>query len=64
MTPLEPNGLYDQLRSAYKECLVKGWLGAADLLKKEFTKIQNEFLSKTINKEKQDAKDIEDPTGC
>ena len=65
MSPLAPDGLYDQLRKAYKECLKKGWLDAAELLKKEFTKIQSTFLKTTMpNKEKPNVEDLEESSGC
>lgn len=52
MSPLEPNGLYDQLKKAYDECLQQGWLEAAHFLKDEIGRIRAEFLKQRINSTK------------
>lgn len=52
MSPLEPDGLYDQLQKAYKLSLENGLLDAAHFLKQEIKKMQTDFLSGVVKKEK------------
>jgi len=50
MSPLEPNGLYNQLRKVYKRAITEGDLEAAAFIKQKISSMETQLINKMGNK--------------